>query len=210
MKKIICFIYLLLFSLGVSAQEENVNQNYKSDLRVSMMLSVPLGNINSHRYHNTSGPTGLLSGFDVKTIFNSKTNESLSFILGTFFQKGANKGSASYDIDHILYSKRSTDSYCGAIYFGPQLSSQWKYVNLSGYITGGIFSVYENLLEVDNRVTLYDTTVELNSPGIKAGFNLSFTYNRFSLAGGYQMFFTSGNGNSFLYNGIEAGLGVKF
>lgn len=209
MKKIV-FFYLLFLSYSVSAQNSISEEDRTSELRGSLMFSTSLAALEeAYNYGNTE-PTYLLSGFDVKTIVNSKKKQNLSFLMGAFFQKGSNSGSTSYDINHVLVNASSSSTYGGGIYFGPQVSTHYKYINLTAYIAGGVFSFHDEILEVENKIILYQKYSDFTSPGTKAGVNISFLYKWISLTGGYQIFVTAGDQSTLLYHGIEVGLGVKF
>lgn len=204
MKKI-AFFYFLFLSYSVSSQNFISEENRSSEIRGSLMFSTSLAG-----YVGASQPTYLLTGFDVKTVVNSKKKQNLSFLIGAFFQKGSNNGASSYDNYQVLVYASSSSTYGGGIYFGPQISTHYKYINLSAYIAGGVFSFHDEILEVKNKIILYQKDSDFTSLGTKAGVNISFVYKWISLTGGYQIFVTAGDQSTLLYHGIEVGLGVKF
>lgn len=143
---------------------------------------------------NSVFPTSLISGFDLKMIFPSR-RENIQWLLGSFYQDGEDS---------------NTNALVSAIYFGPQLSTKFRYVNFSAYISAGIFNVSDEITVKSYDETIFNSVSNYTSVGTKSGLNLSFCYKSLTLAVGYQIFMTSSKNAAFAYHGIELGLGVKF
>lgn len=211
MKKTVFFFFFLFLSYSVSSQNSISEDNRSSEIRVSLMLSTSLANLEEAHLYGNADQTYLLTGFDVKIIVNSKKKKNISFLMGAFFQKGSNISSSQYDnINNVLIYTNSSSTYGGGIYFGPQVSTHYKYINLRAYLAGGVFSFHDEIISVKNRIGLYQNRSDFTSLGTKAGVNISFVYKWISLTGGYQVFVTAGDQSTLLYHGIEVGLGLKF
>lgn len=138
--------------------------------------------------------TSLISGYDLKMIIPTK-RENLQWLLGTFYQDG---------------EESSSKTLVGALYFGPQLSTHFKYVNFLAYISAGIFNVSDEIFVKEQNNVLYNSVSNYTAPGTKSGLGLSFCYKGISLNAGYQIFITSAKNSTIAYHGIEFGIGVKF
>ena len=198
-------VFLALFFLIV-VKGYNQENNSNPELRLSFIT----GNLASisqtfELAKFGASRTSLISGYDLKMIIPTK-RENLQWLLGTFFQEGQDGSIAlSYPSQHD-----ESKTLGGAIYFGPQLSTNLKYVNFSAYISAGIFSFSDEVTVAKDYEIIYHSGSHFTAPGIKSGLALSFCYKRLSLTGGYQISMTSAQNSTIAYQGIEFGVGVKF
>lgn len=192
MKKLNVSLVLLLLILTKGYTQEN---SQKPELRLSFITGIA-GPIDQTIELTKIGAsrTSLIRGYDLKMIISTK-RENLQWLLGTFYQDG---------------EESNSKTLVGALYFGPQISTHFKYVNFSAYISAGIFNVSDEIFVTEQNNVLYNSVSNYTAPGTKSGLGLSFCYKGISLNGGYQIFITSAKSSTIAYHGLEIGVGIKF
>ncbi len=208
MKKLIPLI-LLLISATLTAQTVKEVPKYQSKIQGNFLLSYSLRtSIESTDFYDQT-PSSFMGGFELQMQFPSK-HPHLAWRSGAMFQKGADLGTGSTDSYGNIFSSGNTSTYGGGIYFGPGFSTDYKYVNVSSYIAGGVFSFHDEMFKAENGVILYSHDANFTAPGSKAGFSMDFSYKAVALSIGYQVFVTAGQESTLLYHGFEGGLGIRF
>lgn len=192
MKRLNVFLILFFLILTNGYTQENSST---PEIRLSYIAG-SLGSV-SQTYAMTkfgASQTSFLSGYDLKMVFPTR-RENIQWLLGTFYQDGA---------------EGTNNTLVGSLYFGPQLSTHFKYVNFLTYISAGLFYVSDESLVLNQNTIVYNSISKYTAPGTKSGLGVSFSYKRLKLTGGYQLFITSGNNHTVAYHGVEVGVGVEF
>ena len=192
MKKIKVLAVLFFLFLTNAYSQENVS---KPEIRLSYIVG-SLGSV-GQTYESIkygASHTSVISGYDLKMIFPTK-RANLQWLLGTFYQDG---------------EELESNTLVGALYFGPQLSTSFKYVNFTAYISGGVFCVSDEVMVRPQNPIEYYSLSNYAAPGTKSGLGLRFSYKKVNLAGGYQIFMAAANKSAVTYHGLEFGIGMRF
>ena len=205
--------FVISMSVNIlTAQTTDDIHRYKGEIKVKYVLSSSLEKLILADQMYDQTPTSNLTGFEIQIKFLAK-QPHLEWLSGAFFQRGLTYGSLQYtpiSNGWVTTSTNYTSTYGGGVYFGPCISTDYKYVNVSSYFAGGIFSFHDEMFKAEQGVIVYSHNANFTAPGSKAGISLDFSYKAVTLSLGYQIFVTAGQGSTLLYHGFEGGLGIKF
>jgi len=188
--------------LGIS-QEKN---EFHPEIRLSILFanSGPRnGIIEMAKYGGMR--TEFIHGNDLQMVFPTRLRY-FSLIWGTFYFEGEESTGGYYYINKGY----SNQLLGGALYIGPQLSTNFRYVNLEAYLAGCIFSVNDELTVSQNQEVLFNSVSNYTAPGLKSGFNLKIGYKHIGLYTGFSFFTTSGKESTLFYKVVDFGLSYKF
>ncbi len=196
MKYPILFLFLF-FSIQVLSQTERNNE-----WRLSYLAGFSYGQPSASGVLTEADFPDLISGADLKMIFPSK-KRNMNWLLGSMFVS-----------DHDSYSSFASStarsaSYGGGIYFGPELFTRFSVFQFSTYISGGLFSFHNDMLEVVDNSEKFNLNSNFTAQGVKSGINLQQDLKYVTLNLGYQAFATASQNSTMLRIGPELGLGLK-
>lgn len=202
-KLYLIFVLLVIFIpfFGKSQKKE-----YHPEIRLSILFanSGPRnGIIEVAEYSGTR--TEFIHGYNLQMVFPTRLRY-FSLIGGTFYFEGEESTGGYYYINKGY----SNQLLGGALYIGPQLSTNFRYVNLEAYLAGCIFSVNDELTVMQNQKILFNSVSNYTAPGLKSGFNLKIGYKHIGFCTGFSIFTTSGKESTLFYKVVDFGLSYKF
>jgi hypothetical protein len=198
---IVVIITILIPFIGFTQEKKE----FHPEIRLSVFFANagPIGGI----LESYSGGmrTEFIRGNDLQMVFPTRFR-NFSWIGGTFYFEGEESTGGYYYINKGY----SNQLLGGALYTGPQLSTNFRYVNLEVYLAGCIFSVNDELTVTQNQEVLFNSASNYTAPGIKSGFNLKLRYKHVGLYTGFSFFITSGKESTLFYKVVDFGLSYKF
>lgn len=198
--KLIVFVFII----GLQNSFAQDKMEFHPEIRLSWFgANSGPSNASIYEFESFNGAlrNSYLTGFNLCMLFPTKF-EHFSWIAGTFYFEGTS------DAASVYYSKNS-EQYGGVLYFGPQLSTNFKFINLEGYIAGGVFSISDEFFVKDEQ-QVYSSLSKYTAPGIKSGFNLKISLKNVFLFTGFNLFTTSAKESTLLYKAIDFGVGYMF
>lgn len=195
--KHLIIILLLLLTIDAVSQVDK-----KNEFRLSYLAGFSVFEPSLSRAVINATPTRLINGGDIKFILPSRNN-NFNWLLGSMFVVGRDGYSPSSS------NVETATTYGGGIYFGPEINTKKSLIQFSSYISVGIFSFHDDILETrDTEITHY-TSSNFTAPGVKSGLSIKLNVKILSLNLGYHAFATASQNSSILRHGPEIGIGIN-